>query len=201
MLSLESLDPDPRLRTVHHDWSDAAERTQRTVRQVSEQLRRFLDDQVWLDNRRVLDLARSVEAAALACRDAPPTWGLEVDQPGLTIALPFERPLYDARPAAVVDSLLDPDAEHEVDVAALFGQTFVDPGRLAAHIRTVVPQHQSALLSDIVELFPVEQGAAEIVAYLALVDDDLEVADGRDRGDVDRLRATAGRRAGPGCRW
>ncbi len=61
-----------RLRTVHHDWSDAAERTQRTVRQVSEQLRRFLDDQVWLDNRRVLDLARSVEAAALACREAPP---------------------------------------------------------------------------------------------------------------------------------
>lgn len=176
VLALDSLEPDPRLRTVHHEWSDAAERTQRTVRQVSEQLRRFLDDQVWLDNRRVLDLARSIESAALACREHPPTWGLEVDEPGVAIALPLERPLYDARPAAVVDSLLDPDADHEVDVAALFTQTFVDPSRLAAQIRSLVPEHQSALLSDIVDLFPIEQGAAEIVAYLALGDDELEVS-------------------------
>jgi hypothetical protein len=47
---------------------------------------------------------------------------------------------------------------------------------LATQIRTVVPKHQSALLSDIVGLFPVEQGAAEIVAYLSLDDDDLEVS-------------------------
>jgi hypothetical protein len=196
VLSLDALEPDPRLRTVHHDWSDAAERTQRTVRQLSEQLRRFLDDQVWLDNRRVLDLARSIEAAALACRDSPPPCGIEVDEPGLTISLPFERPLYDARPAVVVDSLLDPDADHEVDIEALFSYTHVDPGRLAAQVRTVVPDHQSALLSDIVALFPVEQGAAEVVAYLTL-GDDLEVTmdeteemliDYEDGGSTRRIR-------------
>ena len=50
---LEDLpDLDQRLARVHHDWIDASERTQRTVRQLSEQLRRFLDDQVWLENRR-----------------------------------------------------------------------------------------------------------------------------------------------------
>ena len=37
---------DQRLRHIHYDWLDAAERTQATVRQLSEQLRRFLDDQV-----------------------------------------------------------------------------------------------------------------------------------------------------------
>ena len=174
--TMDSLAPDRRLRTVHHDWSDAAERTQQTVRQISEQLRRFLDDQVWLENRRVLDLVRAVEAAALACRDAPPGIGMEVDEPGIAIALPFERPLYDARPATRVDSLIDPDAEADVDVAALFAQTFVDQARLATHIRTVVPPRSTALLSDIVELYPITQGAAEIVAYLALNEDDLTVA-------------------------
>lgn len=59
--SMEQFESDRRLRRVHHDWSEAAERTQRTVRQISEQLRRFLDDQVWLENRRVLDLVRSIE--------------------------------------------------------------------------------------------------------------------------------------------
>ncbi len=174
--AMAELAPDRRLRAVHHDWSDAAERTQTTVRQISEQLRRFLDDQVWLENRRVLDLVRAVEAAALACRDVPPELGLEVDEPGVAIALPFERPLYDPRPATRVDSLIDPDADTDVDVAALFAQTYVDQARLATQLRSVVPPRGTALLSDIVELYPITQGAAEIVAYLALDEEDLAVA-------------------------
>ena len=60
---------DPRLRHVHYDWLDAAERTQATVRQLSEQLRRFLDDQVWFENRRVIDILRGIERRALQLRD------------------------------------------------------------------------------------------------------------------------------------
>ena len=40
-----------------------------TVRQLSEQLRRFLDDQVWFENRRVIDILRSIEARALQLRE------------------------------------------------------------------------------------------------------------------------------------
>lgn len=194
--ALDEVDADRRLRTIHHDWSDAAERTQQTVRQISEQLRRFLDDQVWLENRRVVDLVRAVEAAALACRDIPPAFGLEVDEPGVEIALPFERPLYDARPTADVDSLLDPDADEAVDVTALFDQAFVDQARLADNVRAVVPERGSALLSDIVGLYPIEQGAAEIVGYLALTDDDLDVAvDEQDETVIDYVDGDAVRRA------
>ena len=64
-------DSDPRLRHVHHDWLQAAEAAQATVRQLSEQLRRFLDDQVWFENRRVIDLLRDIEARALSLRDEP----------------------------------------------------------------------------------------------------------------------------------
>lgn len=173
--SIDEVAADQRLRTIHHDWSEAAERTQHTVRQISEQLRRFLDDQVWLENRRVVELVNAVEAAALTCRAAPPSIGLEVDEAGVAIALPFERPLYDARPAAQVDSLLAPGDAEDLDVSALFSQTFVDQARLVENIRAVVPNRSSALLSDIVDLFPVEHGAAEIVSYLALSADDIEV--------------------------
>ena len=41
---IEAIDHhDPRLAHVHFDWIDASERTQATVRLLSEQLRRFLD--------------------------------------------------------------------------------------------------------------------------------------------------------------
>lgn len=172
---LSEVAPEARLRTIHHDWAEAAERTQQTVRQISEQLRRFLDDQVWLENRRVVELVRQIESAALSLRADPPALHLELDEPGVHLALPFERPLHDARPPARVDSLLDPSNDTDADVSALFGQRFVDAGRLADNIRSLVPPRSSALLTDIIELFPLQQGVAEVVGYLALDADDIEL--------------------------
>ncbi len=172
--ALDEVDADRRMRGIHHDWSEAAERARRTVRQISEQLRRFLDDQVWLENRRVLDIVRAVETAALEVRAAPPTLGLEIDQPGVDITLPFERPLYRPQAAPEVESLIPPTAE-EVDADLLFTQTYVDHARLIQNVRSILPEHSAALLSDIVELYPLEHGAAEIVGYLALDDGDVTV--------------------------
>jgi hypothetical protein len=168
-------DADGRLRTIHHDWSEAAERTQRTVRLISEQLRRFLDDQVWLENRRVLDIVRAIESEALGCRAEPPDLGLTVDLPGLPVALPFERPLYNAQPSASVHSMLEPTVEEEIDVSVLFTRAFVDQARLAQNIRSLLPPRSSATLDEIVDFHPVEQGAAEIIGYLSLSEDDLVV--------------------------
>ncbi|MGN6575044.1 MAG: DUF3375 domain-containing protein [Nocardioides sp.] len=171
---LDAVDADRRVKGVHHEWSEAAERAQRTVRQISEQLRRFLDDQVWLENRRVLDLVRDVESAALSVRDNPPSHGLTVDEPGIAIALPFERPLYTPPAAAEVESLIPPTVA-EVDSDVLFAQTFIDQTRLLDNIRAVLPAHSTALLSDIVTMYPIEHGAAEIVSYLALADDEVDI--------------------------
>lgn len=171
---LDAVDADRRMRGIHHDWAEAAERTQRTVRQISEQLRRFLDDQVWLENRRVLDLVRAIEATAVEIRSRPPVIGLDVDVPGIDIALPFERPLYQAPAVAEVVSTVLASGE-TADTDLLFAQSFIDQARLADSIRAVLPPRSSVELSDIVALYPIEQGAAEIVGYLALDTDDIEV--------------------------
>lgn len=173
--NLAAVEHDHRVKSIHHDWAEAAERAQGTVRQISEQLRRFLDDQVWLENRRVLDLVRAVEATALELRGGPPNVGLEVDDPGIDISLPFERPLYSPPPASEVESLIPPADDADLEADLLFNQTYIDSARLAANIRSLLPEHSTALLSDIVAMYPIEQGAAELVGYLALSDDDIEV--------------------------
>jgi hypothetical protein len=172
--ALDVVVEDGRIRGIHHDWSEAADRAQRTVRQISEQLRRFLDDQVWLENRRVLELIRAVEGLALEVRDSPPEWGLEVDVAGIDITLPFERPLYQPPASAAVTSHLMP-RNADVDTDLLFTQTYIDQVRLVENIRTVLPARSSTLLSDVVAFFPLEQGAAEIVGYLALNDEELSI--------------------------
>lgn len=174
---------DRRLRTVHHDWADAAERTQQTVRNLSEQLRRFLEDQAWVENRRVMDLVRAVEASALAVRDAPPRGeqlGLVVDEPELPIALPFERPLYNAQPEVVVDSMPSPQSVDRSDLDDLFAQRFVDTARLAGNIRAIVPPRATVALDEIVALYPVQEGIAEIIGYLSLDEEDITVDVGDD---------------------
>lgn len=170
--AMPELTPDRRLRTVHHDWADAAERTQQTVRNLSEQLRRFLEDHVWVENRRVMDLVRAVEASAIAVREAPPTdTGLIVDLPGISIALPLERPLYDPQPPVAVNSMPSPDALDPAELESLFAQRFVDTNRLVENIRSLVPPRTSAALEDIIAMYPLEEGIAELLGYLALDDD------------------------------
>jgi hypothetical protein len=71
--------------------------------------------------------------------------------------------------------MLDPVDEEEIDVSALFSQTFVDQGRLAENVRSLLPRRSSALLDDIIALYPVERGVAEIIGYLSLTEEDLTV--------------------------
>src|SRR5690606_20770583 len=62
------LRPDAGLRTIHYDWLTAGEQAQRTVARLSEQLRRFLDEQALLENKRIMTLLRGIEEHALALR-------------------------------------------------------------------------------------------------------------------------------------
>jgi hypothetical protein len=162
---------DPRLRHIHYDWLDAAERTQATVRQLSEQLRRFLDDQVWFENRRVIDILRDIESHALELRelrDVPVS--TDVDSTAPDIRLPMERPLYTPVRKARIDSEDVRPADEETDPAALFEQVYVDPEPLRGCVRQALRHAPQVGLAELVASNPLRQGVAELVTYLSLKD-------------------------------
>lgn len=169
-------DPDPRMRHIHHDWLEAGERTQATVRLLSEQLRRFLDDRVWLENRRVVDLLRSIETAAMAVRQVPPGGPFtRLESTAPRVALPMERPLYTPSRKVSVVSTGVVDGEPDLDPSLLFEQVFVDRARLTSTVRRALQSRDQVTLGDLVRSAPIEQGLAEIVTYLALDDDTFDV--------------------------
>jgi Protein of unknown function (DUF3375) len=161
---------DPRMRQIHYDWLDAGERTQATVRLLSEQLRRFLDDQVFLENRRVLDLVRSIESNALRFRDGAPPVGAELDALSPTVALPMERPLYVPPVKLELDSSNADVTPEDLDATALFEQVYVDPEPLRVGVRRALRGRPQIGLAELVEHHPIEQGLAELVTYLSLSD-------------------------------
>jgi uncharacterized protein DUF3375 len=177
---------DARLRSVHYDWLDAAERTQATVRQLSEQLRRFLDDQVWFENRRVIDVLRDIEARALRLRVAgsiPVTTELDAAAPA--IRLPLERPLYASVSKPRISSDQVRDAAEETDPAALFEQVYVDPEPLRGGVRQALRSQPQVGLAELIARYPLRQGVAELVTYLALRDEAFVIAyDDRHREEI-----------------
>jgi hypothetical protein len=178
--AVQSLDvigeADPRMRHIHYDWLDAAERTQATVRLLSEQLRRFLDDQVWLENRRVMDLLRSIESSALALREqADPGVGHEIDGTAANVVLPMERPLYTPKAKIPVDSAGISTADEDLDAGALFEQVYVDRERLSGVVRRELAGRAQVGLTEVLERQPLDQGMAELVGYLSLADPTFQV--------------------------
>lgn len=175
--ALDAVDEaDPRMRHIHHDWMDAAERTQATVRLLSEQLRRFLDDQVWLENRRVMEILHGIETTALSLREVPrPDITFEIDGTAPRIVLPMERPLYTPTEKVPIASDGIAAADEDIDSSLLFEQIYVDPERLAGEVRHALRAKTQVGLGELLEHAPLEQGLAELVTYLSLSDASFQV--------------------------
>ena len=167
--AVAELNPDSRIRHAHYDWLEAGEYTQRTVAQLSQQLRRFLDDQAWLENRRIMEILKGIESKALSLREVPPPGEIaEIAATGLDIELPMERPLYKPALKAQITDLILEAGEADLDATALFSQVIVNKAELSAHIRRTLQGVSQITLRELCERRPLQHGLAELVAYLEL---------------------------------
>jgi flagellar motility protein MotE (MotC chaperone) len=172
--AVADLQPDSRTRRVHYDWMEAGEHTQRTVAALSQQLRRFLDDQAWLENRRIMDILHGIESKALVLRahwgnDWPPAGNvMEMAQAHADIGLAMERPLFTPAVKPVIADLMLQAGDEDIDAHALFDQVVVDKAQLNRHIRHALQDNAQITLSELVATHPLQQGLAELVAYLQL---------------------------------
>jgi len=169
LAAVRELQPDPRTRRVHYDWLEAGEHTQRTVAQLSQQLRRFLDDRVWLENRRIMDILHGIETKALALRGDPPSGEImEIEAMAADIELPLERPLFAPGHKPLIADLSLETGDAEIDADALYAQIVVDKAQLAGRIRRALQDRSQVTLSELIGRAPLSQGLAELVAYLQL---------------------------------
>lgn len=171
--AVQELAPDHRLLRVHYDWLEAGETAQRTVARLSEQLRRYLDDQAWLENRRIMDLIRNIEQTAIAIRQDPPDDALmRLDDSAPNITLTMERGLFSPPFASALHDQLPVDDPDTIPADALFDHVYVDKARLSSNIRRALQTRAQVSLAELVNECPLEEGLAELVAYLSLAADD-----------------------------
>jgi len=161
--------PDSRLRRVHYDWLEAGEHTQRTVAQLSSQLRRFLDDKAWLENKRIMEILRQIKGNARDTMHQPPhDLAMSMDEMKVEFTLPMERPLYQPPLQSVIDAVQLEMGAEDADAEALFSQVVVDKGRLKQVLAQALQHHLQISLADLLSENPLQHGLAELVVWLQM---------------------------------
>jgi len=168
---------DKRLKRIHFDWLEAGEHTQRTVANLSQQLRRYLDNKVYLENKRIIDILDNIGKKALAAKNNPPRGTfMEIDAPMPTVHLPMERPPYSPPVHLSVNSILETGDGASVDSSALFDQMYINIEHLRSLINRELQEKPYITLKQLVDTNPLEKGLAELIGYVSIA--------GTDRGAV-----------------
>lgn len=166
---ISALQPDVRTGRIHYDWLEAGGYAQRTVAHLSQQLRRFLDDQAWLENRRIMELLHGIDGKALQLRDTPPEGDImEISGFGADIELAMERPLFTPSIKPIITAQALQGGNENIDPSALFTQMEIDKNRLIHNLRHALHDRMEVSLGELTSLHPLRQGLAELVAYLHL---------------------------------
>ncbi len=169
---MQALNPDKRTRRIHYDWLEAGEYTQRTIARLSQQLRRFLDDQAWLENRRIMDLLHNIESKTLAMRNELFTQSgqdfMSIDGFSASIELAMERPLYSVPVKPRIADIRLQEGDESMDSSVLYEQVVVDKAMIARHIRQSLQDQSQVSLKELCQKHPLQQGLAELLAYLEL---------------------------------
>ena len=187
--------PDARLRRVHHQWLEAGGQTQRTVAQLSRQLSRFLDDQAWLENRRIMEILHDIHVAARALRESPPEGDfMSIAESWASIELPMERPLYTPPHKPALTSVTIDAGDAEVDVAALFSQVVVDKAALRRNVHRMLQSRSQVTLREVLKVHPLAQGLAELVGYLQVATEWKQAMVIEDKEDVVEWDAAQGQK-------
>jgi hypothetical protein len=83
----------------------------------------------------------------------------------------MERPLYAASVKPRIAEIAIEAGNADIDAAALYSQVVVDKARLVWHIRHVLQDRSQVTLRELCDIQPLQQGLAELVAYLQLAGD------------------------------
>lgn len=136
-------------------------------------LKHFVESREFLEQRRLTQLLRQAQRAALALKDqvkATDTLQYSLELGSSKLSSLSQWTLHDPALQALPGSMVDGGAA-PIDLASiseLVAQSEIDFRSLKAHVRAVLALRSQASISDILEHYPAEQGLGSVVGLLAL---------------------------------
>lgn len=164
---IAELEPDAFLARIKFYLLEAGEKVYTTGNQLVEQLRRFLDNQAWLENRRIMDIIKEIEKHAVSVKNNPPgDKFICLDSVKLRLDLAMDRSLFNPPVLTQLAETVLEEGQAEIAADPLFNQIHVDEEKLKGNIRKALQSASQVSLKQLLVDFPLRKGLAELVAYL-----------------------------------
>ena len=152
---------------------EAGEKVYNSNGALIEQLRKFLDGKLYLENKRILEIINGIEKQAILIKEYIPKVNdfltIEGD-PDMDFVM--ERPFF--KPPEIVE--MTPaeieQGEANADTTALYQQLHINPETLKTNIRILLASQSQITLKQVTEQYPVEKGLVEIITYFDLATKD-----------------------------
>lgn len=151
-----------------------AEKILRTTQNLSRTLRRLLDSRSTQHHQQLSQVLRDILGAATNLSETPPsTIGLDIEVE-LEIQCPMDRPFWEATdPFEEVELLAsEPDPKEQAAALAQLANLERLDWQVMRHNIASLTEHGEATLESVLDRFPIETGAIEILGYLQIAHDD-----------------------------
>jgi hypothetical protein len=148
-------------------------KVERSNRQLSEQLRRLLDEAYRAESRRIREISAEIKHLAMQLHDedAVPVL-LEMEETPQTNLI-MERALFSPSAHIVYDVLPEDTVLIDApDIGNLVDYFYVDPRRLREQIELALEQQDAVTLTQLLDRYPLQQGLSELVAYMDIAVND-----------------------------
>ncbi len=167
---IAKLNPDQLLARIPVYLLDAGEKVYRTGNLLSEQLRRYLDDQAYLANKRLMELINEIEKETIGHKEKIPLQGKFMELTHFKVHLDsfMSSTLFTPPKKIKLTTGKLKAGTEDGAINVLFEQVYVDEALLASRIQKALQGVSQIRLKDLLTEFPVEKGLSEIVVYLKL---------------------------------
>ena len=158
------------LADISHEWVQAAAAVQKTLAQLSAQLRRYVDEDYLREERTIYRLIQQIEAQAVDLRGQGPAGEfMEMDDIRAGVSLPMERRLFAPPCRTRLDSPeLSAGDGSGGDIAAIFEQVVIDRAKLRRNVEEMLKERPQVTLAEVLAVHPLKQGLSELLAYFVL---------------------------------
>ena len=166
---IKEFDKNQTLKTLKYDLLNNATKITKISSKLIEQLRRFLDDRVWIENKKIFDFCKSIEKSAIDIKSNPPTNKKITTLPNTKVDINsvFEKSLYKIKAEKLFTNELKQN-DTEIDLSGFYNIFFIDEERLKSNINYFFQIQPQVSLSQVIEKFPITKGVAELISYISI---------------------------------
>ncbi len=148
---------------------EAGDKVNKTNSIIIEQLRKYLDDRLFIENRRIMDIINSIETKAVGLKYNPPNKKnfSEVDNK-IKLDFTLDRPLFNPPKVLELKNTDFNEGKAEISTNSLYNQLYINPDELRLRIREMLKHRSKVTLKEVTERYPIEKGMAEVITYFSL---------------------------------